>query len=255
MKAMILAAGLGTRLKPWTDLHPKALVPLAGKPMLLHAIERLLPLEPSAIVINIHHHAQQVADYIAGIHNLPCPVILSDESDMLLDTGGALLKASPLLEGDEPVVVTNADIYLDLDLAPMLKAHRRGGSLATLLVSGRKSSRQLGIDSLGYLKAWRNNNTGATIPPNLDGIETNGKDNTLQWVSFNGVHIISPELLHDMTSRRTPSTPFPIIPYYLEACMQGLSISTFMPTAPYQWFDIGTPEKLSQAQEALTNQL
>ena len=123
MKAMIFAAGLGTRLKPFTDSHPKALLPLAGKTLLQWQIEHLHAAGISDIVVNIHHYGQQIIDYVAANNGFGCNIQVSDERDALLETGGGLLKAATLLGEDEPVLVCNVDILSTIDIVQLISAH------------------------------------------------------------------------------------------------------------------------------------
>ena len=142
MKAMIFAAGLGTRLAPLTDTCPKALIPVGDSPMLSRVIVRLRDAGVSEIIVNVHHHAGMIKDYLAA-HDFGLPVQVSDESDRLLDTGGGVLKAAPLLRGDGPVVLYNADIFSDFPLEEMMERHNSSGADITLLADSRDTSRYL----------------------------------------------------------------------------------------------------------------
>lgn len=128
MKAIIFAAGLGTRLKPFTLEHPKALVEVQGKPMLQRVIERLRVAGISEIVVNVHHFARQIIDFITVNDGFGCDISISNETDMLLDTGGGIAKAAPLLDGDEPFIAYNADILSDFNIRDMIDAHRLSGA-------------------------------------------------------------------------------------------------------------------------------
>ena len=143
MKAMIFAAGVGSRLRPLTDHTPKALIPVGGKPMLEHVILKLKAAGFDRLVINIHHLGGQIADFLRANDNFGLQIHLSDESDYLLDTGGGIKKATPWLRGDEPFLVHNVDILSDVDLRALYEAHRRSDPLATLLVSRRDTARYL----------------------------------------------------------------------------------------------------------------
>ena len=136
---MIFAAGLGSRLKPLTDNMPKALVPVAGKPMLEHVILKLKAAGFDQIVINIHHLGQQIIDFLQANNNFGVQIYLSDERDYLLDTGGGIKKATRFLMGDEPFLVHNVDILSNVDLRQFYRHHAEGKALATLLVSQRKT--------------------------------------------------------------------------------------------------------------------
>ena len=134
MKAMIFAAGLGTRLKPFTDFHPKALAEVCGRPMLGVVIERLKMAGISEIIVNVHHFADQIVDYLHRNNDFGVRLHISDETSELLDTGGGILAARRWLDGDEPFVVHNADILTDVDIAGMLSVARSTGAALTLLV-------------------------------------------------------------------------------------------------------------------------
>ena len=157
---MILAAGLGTRLKPLTDNVPKALVPFQGVPMLEMIILKLLDAGVEKIVVNIHHLADQVIDFMESRNYFDTKVILSDERDLLRDTGGGVLKARSLLEDDDPFILYNVDVHTDLDINKLFNFHRENGALATIAVSSRKTSRTLLFDEDGCLAGWQHEITG-----------------------------------------------------------------------------------------------
>ena len=146
MKAMIFAAGLGTRLKPFTDFHPKALAEVCGRPMLGVVIERLKMAGISEIIVNVHHFADQIVDYLHRNNDFGVRLHISDETSELLDTGGGILAARRWLDGDEPFVVHNADILTDVDIAGMLSVARSTGAASTLLVASRVTKRYLLFD-------------------------------------------------------------------------------------------------------------
>lgn len=159
MKAMIFAAGLGTRLKPLTDHMPKALVPVAGRPMLEHVILKLKKAGFTELVINIHHFGEQIIDFLKANQNFGLTIHISDERDKLLDTGGGIKKAATFFTGTEPFLVHNVDILSNADLKEVYDFHRKSQNQATLLVSPRKTSRYLlfdtdnrlpGLDSQGH---------------------------------------------------------------------------------------------------------
>lgn len=248
MKAVVFAAGIGSRLKPFTDHHPKALAPLAGKPVLGHVIDKLMAAGADDIVVNVHHFPSQIISYLS--ENYP-HVGVSDESALLLDTAGGLAKIyrenafrTPLLPS-EPVIIHNADIFTDFSLCGMLEAHKEGR--ATLLVDpARKSSRELLFDEKKMI-GWRNVKTGMVRP---SGIETAG----LQPAAFGGVHIISGNILAAVDEYvGAELTPCSIMDFYIDSCAK-IDIVPFTPVRPYRWFDIGTPEKLSAARKSVENQ-
>ena len=155
MKAMIFAAGLGSRLKPLTDTMPKALVPIAGRPMLEHVILKLKAAGFTEIVINIHHFGEQILDFLKANENFGLIIHISDERDLLLDTGGGVKKARSFFENsDEPFLIHNVDILSDVNLKDLYDYHLQSGAVATLLASQRKTSRYLLFDAGKRLCGW-----------------------------------------------------------------------------------------------------
>ena len=215
MNALILAAGLGTRLRPLTDHMPKALVPVAGKPLLHHTIHTLRRAGATSIVVNVHHFTEQIVHYLST-HDFGLPIHISDESQQLLNTGGAIRHAAALLgcadNGcDEPVLVHNVDILSNADLPALTEAHCQNGAQATLLVSRRNSTRQLLINpTTQRLCGWTHLETGEVRPTNVpQPIEQFAQR------AFGGIHILSPQLIREMQS--WPEA-FSIIDFYLENC-------------------------------------
>ncbi len=235
MKAMLFAAGLGTRLKPLTDTTPKALVRVDGKPLLQHNIERLKAAGIQDIVLNVHHFADQIITFLEEQANFGCQIQISDERDALLDTGGGLKKAAPLLESKETIVIQNADILSNINYRHMLDQHVKRKALATLAVRQRESSRYLLFNTDKQLKGWINTQSGETIPEQLP--QTN-----LKRLAFSGIHLIQPELLQLFPD----SSKFNIIQWYLQLA-QKETITGYEHSADY-WFDIGTLEKRQQAE-------
>lgn len=160
MKAMIFAAGTGSRLKPLTDHTPKALIPIGGKPMLEHVILKLKSSGFDQIVINLHHLGNQIVDFLEANNNFGVRIEISDESDYLLDTGGGIKKATSLLCGNEPFLIHNVDILSNVDLKKLYDTHVQTNPLATLLVSQRNTSRYLLFNKENRLCGWRNHETG-----------------------------------------------------------------------------------------------
>jgi len=234
MKAMIFAAGIGTRLQPISRHTPKALVELGGKPMLQRLVEKLVRAGATRIVINIHHHPEKMRAFIERIHFPGIEILISDESDVLLDTGGGLLKAAGMLKGDEPILLHNVDVLSDIDLGAIVASHNETGALATLAVSRRKTSRYFLWDK-GQLAGWENTATGQII---LCKPEPGQR---LARRAFSGVHIISPRL----PGLITETGVFSINEVYLRLA-HTQKIMAFEHSPEY-WADIGTPEKLEQA--------
>ena len=239
MKAFILAAGLGTRLRPWTLTHPKALVRVGGVPMLQRVIERLRAEGFTDIIINVHHFASQVEEFLAA-RDFGVNISISDERAMLLDTGGALLHARRLICGAPgPVLVHNVDILSDAPLRSLMQGHIATGAAATLLTSPRRSSRQL-IFSGERLCGWHNLSTGVYKPggfrpaPGMAG------------EAFSGIHVISPELIERMPEMGFTGR-FSIIDFYLAAARNKIIRRE---SAPHlQLIDIGKPETLALARQ------
>jgi NDP-sugar pyrophosphorylase family protein len=165
MKALIFAAGLGTRLRPMTDDRPKAMVEIAGKPMLQHVIERVAAAGFDDITINIHHYGQMIIDFVESHDNFGLNLHISDERGLLLDTGGGILKARQWLDGDEPFLVHNTDIITTLDLKAFYDYHVEHDALATILVKERKTQRYFLFDENDRLCGWTNKATCISSRP------------------------------------------------------------------------------------------
>ena len=240
---MIFAAGLGTRLRPLTDNMPKALVPVAGKPMLERVIIRLKVAGFDDITVNIHHFGGQIIDFLEANRNFGVNIHISDERELLLDTGGGIRKARPFLDGDEPFLVHNADILTDIDLAAFYRHHQESNVEATLLVSERNTSRYLLFDNRYNLHGWINKSTGEVKPEGFSYQAGEFKE-----LAFGGIHVISPSLFRLMDTPQWTGK-FSIIPFYLSICRQA-QIQGY-PLQGFQWFDIGKPETLAQAEAYL----
>ncbi len=232
MIGMIFAAGLGTRLRPLTDTTPKALIEVGGEPMLSRVIRRMRAAGIDEIVVNVHHHARMVKEFLAG-----SGVEISDESDMLLDTGGALVKAFPMLAGRGDVLIHNADVWTDLPLESMIEAHSKSGADATLLTRNNPSARALMWNDQGRLAGWANLSTGEVRPPGLD-------TSSLTPLGFGGIHILNEQALNRLVGY-APAQKFSITPFYADCC-GNLDIEAF-PVGEYRWIDIGKPESLAEA--------
>lgn len=237
---MIFAAGLGTRLRPLTDNMPKALVSVAGKPMLEHVILRLKDAGFDDIIINIHHFGEQIMNFLHTHDYFGTNIHISDERGELLDTGGGIRKARHLLESNEPFLVHNSDILTDLDLNSFYRHHLESNADATLLTNHRKTSRYLLMDKDNRLCGWTNLSTGEVLPPELD---YPGEQYQLQ--AFGCVHVLSPSIFHYMEDERWTGK-FSIIPFYVDICpkarIQGYPVDS------ENWFDVGKPETLAKAE-------
>ena len=160
MKAMIFAAGLGTRFKPWTDRHPKALALVNGRSLLQHNIEYLQKYGITDVVVNVHHFADQVIEAVKKNKGWGSHVMISDEREEVLETGGGLLKAKDLLQDGEPFVTLNADFLTDLNISNLIEFHKEKKSLISFGITNRKTSRYFLFDEENRLCGWRNINTG-----------------------------------------------------------------------------------------------
>lgn len=237
MKAMIFAAGLGTRLRPLTDNKPKALVEVAGKTLLQRAIEKVSDAGFREIVVNIHHYGDQIIDFLKKNDNFGLDIHISDERDVLLDTGGGILKARSLLEGSEPFLVYNVDVLCSLDLKKLLNWHREHKALATLVVRKRETARYLLFDKEMQLSGWTNIKTGE--------VKMARKVPETEKFAFSGIHIIEPSVFPLITE----TGKFPIIPMYLRLAAQN-AIYGFEDTSDL-WMDLGKPEQLKVAEEII----
>lgn len=234
MKAMIFAAGLGTRLRPLTDDIPKALVPINGKPALEWLILKLKKAGIHQIIINVHHFAEKVIDFISENHSFGIEVTISDEREMLLDTGGGLKKAAWFFDDGKPFLVHNADVLSNIEFDMMLDFHNQKKALATLFIQKRTTSRYLIFDEERRLSGWKNNKTNELITAKQATGDT-------EDYAFNGIHIIDPKIFKLMNGEGK----FSIIETYL-----GLTKNhPIMGYAPKNtaWMDIGTIENLLQA--------
>ena len=238
MKAMIFAAGLGTRLKPLTDHMPKALVPVAGKPMLEHVICKLKDYGFTEIVINIHHFGQQIIDFLQANQNFGVTIHISDEREKLLDTGGGIKKASTFFRDDEPFLIHNVDILSDTNLKELYEYHLHSQNDATLLASQRKTVRYLLFDKNDQLNGWINKDTLQTKP---EGFQYNPQ--LYREYAFSGIHVASPSLFQYMGKEW--SGKFPIMDFYLKTCQQA-KIGGYL-KEELQLIDIGKPETLEKA--------
>lgn len=232
---MLLAAGLGTRLKPFTSHHPKALATVNGKTLLQHNIDYLLKHGVTDIIVNVHHFAEQVIDALMVYKEFGKHITLSDESDELLETGGGLLKAAWFFDDGDPFILMNVDILTDMDMFSMAKAHIATDALATLAVTNRSTSRYFLFDKENILCGWRNTKTGEEkISRAAD-----------QYFSkaFSGIHIISPHIfpLISFTGK------FSMVDVYLELAKDN-AINAFDHTGS-KFIDVGKPGSIGEAEK------
>lgn len=253
MKAMIFAAGKGTRLRPLTDNMPKALVPVCGKPLLAHVAEKLKAAGYSEIVINVHHFADMIEDYVRSNGSFGIEIKFSDERSMLRETGGGILHARQLIEPGN-FLVHNVDIISDLDVAA-LGASLRPGALASLAVSERKSSRYLLFDEDMRLAGWMNEATGEIKSPWLAGGVPDGNGSVRPFraeeyrrLAFSGIHAVSSDIFPLMDDYAAlHGECFPIIDFYLSVC--GRIPVYGMEQKSLRIADVGKTDTLSEAEK------
>jgi len=242
-QTMIFAAGLGTRLKPLTDTMPKALVPVGGRPLLDINIRRLMAQGYDRFVVNIHHFAQQIVDYVNEQDYAPL-VHFSDESAQLLETGGGLKKAAPLFRDDQPILIHNVDILDNVNYDWFARQHQTDED-AVLLVSRRKTKRYLLFDNAMHLMGWKNIETGEIKSPyeyvRRTGLSQHGEE--LNMFAFSGIHSFSPRLFSLM--ERFPDR-FPIIDFYLSVCHRAPIVG--LVKDDLRLMDVGKLETLDQAE-------
>ena len=242
MKAMIFAAGLGSRPKTPTDTMPKALVPVAGCPMLEHVILKLKASGFTEIVINIHHFGEQIIDFLKTNNDFGLTIHISDERDRLLDTGGGIRKARLFFENSgEPFLVHNVDILSDMNLKELYDFHMQSGSVATLLASRRTTSRYLLFDTERKLRGWINKDTGQVKPEGFHYDESLYRE-----YAFSGIHVFSPAVFRLMEAPRWEGK-FSIMDFYLATCGQT-DYSGYL-AEKLELIDIGKPETLARAEE------
>ncbi len=245
MKAMILAAGLGTRLRPLTDSRPKALVEIAGHTLLEIALTRLRTFGIREVIVNVHHFADMIIEYLKTNHDFGMRIEVSREED-LLDTGGGLKKAAPFFLQDssragQAFILHNVDVVSTIDFHQMLQFHRERQALATLAVQGRKTSRYLLFDDQLQLcgRRYRHDQESGPVQPQQ-----------LQALAFSGIHVISPRLLGMMIEEGA----FSIINSYLRLAAQGEKILAFR-ADEYYWRDLGRLSSVMQATEGLKDKV
>jgi NDP-sugar pyrophosphorylase family protein len=235
MQAIIFSAGLGTRLKPITDTLPKALVPVAGKPLLQWNIEKLISAGCTKIVVNVHHFPEMIRNFLTENSNFGIEIHISDETDAILDTGGGLLKAAPYFINNEPVVAHNVDVMSNLDIKELLRVHKKNNAMATLVVRDRQTQRYLLFDDDMLLAGWKNMATGEIRQARKFSVEK------LKPLAFSGIQILSPEIFPLITQ----TGKFTIIETYLGLAKSN-RIAGFEDRSEL-WMDLGKIEQLNEA--------
>ena len=234
MKAMVFAAGLGTRLRPLTDKTPKALVTVNGKTVLERVLSSLHDSGFNDILINVHHHARQVKKFIEEKQFPGIKITLSDESDLLLDTGGGLKKAAWFFDDQKPFLLHNVDVLSTIDLEAAYRSHLERRPLATLIVHRRQTDRLLLFDDQMNMSGWKNARTGTVKNP--------GGKSVLHEFAFSGIHVIDPSIFPLIKHQGV----FSIIDVYLELLVtqkiHGFEVSG------HRWMDIGSMEDLQAAE-------
>ncbi|NLA64297.1 MAG: nucleotidyltransferase family protein [Bacteroidales bacterium] len=242
MKAMILAAGLGTRLKPFTNNTPKALVPILGKPVIEHVILKLKNQGFDEIIINIHHFADQIIDFIKSKNYFDIRIEFSDEREKLLNTGGAIKKASWFFDEDESVLIHNADIISDVNLSAVYNHHIQSKAMAKLVVDERQTSRYLFFGHDNNLGGLINEQEGETISSSDYSSVNHNK------LAFFGIHVLSGKAISLMKSF---PDKFSIINFYLSICDNN-SVSSYIAN-DNRMVDVGKLTSLNEAEEFLKN--
>jgi NDP-sugar pyrophosphorylase family protein len=238
MKAMIFAAGLGKRLGKLTENIPKALVEINGRSILQVAIEKAVSHGFDDIIVNVHHFADKVEEEISGLRKMGFNIAISDERNLLLETGGGLFKARWFFD-EKPFLLYNTDIITDLDLSVLYSYHIENSGIATLAVRNRPGNRLLLVDDSGLLKGWRNKSAGEEILVSQDSGD-------LHETGFSGIHVVNPEIFQYMEDG-----VYSLTPLYLKLA-QKHRILTYNHDAGY-WADIGTPENLEKIRKTFNH--
>lgn len=238
MRAFLLSAGLGTRLKPLTDTTPKALVQINGVTLLEHIIKRLISFGFDSIVINVHHFGDQVINFLKEKNNFGVEIKISDERDQLLDTGGGLKKVSAFFDDNKPFLIHNVDILSGLDLSELYHYHIRSNSIATLAVQKRKSSRYFLFDEDKNLCGWKNEKT-------LETKIVRQQIGSLTQFAFSGIQIIDPKIFNFMPEKNI----FSLVDLYLSIASKE-QISYFDHTGSL-FIDLGKKENLLEAEKII----
>ena len=258
---MIFAAGLGTRLKPLTDTMPKALVPLAGKPLLQWQVEKLRDAGIRDIIVNVHHFPDQIIETIRANEGWGCNIMISDERDELLDTGGGLkkIKNEKLKIKNEPILACNVDILSNIDIRALVDSYyscssssSNSSSTSLLVVSERETQRYLCFDEEGCLCGWTNVKTGEVKPTGLSA-----KLGGCKRLAFSGMQILGPEVLRLL--EQMPQKKFSLIDFYISLCQKNQTPYTVHPTLlkayvpeGYKMMDVGKIEHINDAEHFAT---
>ena len=246
--AMILAAGLGTRLKEFTHDKPKALVELNGKPLLQHCIENLINNGFNHIVINVHHFGEQIIDFVSQ-HHYDAVIQISDERDLLMDTGGGIVKASPLFKDSKAVMVHNVDIISNVNLREMSQQFLDSKDDAWLLTQDRETNRKLLFDDENLLVGWMNKveERFKWVDESKSALRrAQGPLPFYKEMAFSGLHFFRSDLFAEFEVKRSS-----VIDLYLNLAKTNRIISK--PIQPDYWFDLGKPEQLQAAENYLND--
>ncbi len=235
MKAMLLCAGYGTRLKPWTDNHPKALAVVNNKSLLQWNIEYLASFGIKDVIINLHHFSQQIRDVVKIYNGWGSTITFSDETDAILETGGGLKRAAFFFNTEDPFVLMNVDILTDMDIRKMTDQHTQAKPLATIATTSRETSRYFLFDDKGILCGWRNTKTGEE--------KINRVSNVYNQKAFSGIHIISPHIFSLMKQEGK----FSMVDVYLNLAKTHI-IKSF-DHSDTKFIDVGKPESIIAAEQ------
>ncbi len=242
MKAMLLAAGFGTRLKPFTNNHPKALAEVNGKTLLQYNIEYLQHFNIYDVVVNVHHFGEQIIQAIEKNAGWGSNMVISDESDAILETGGGLKRAARYLENEGSFVLMNTDVLTDLPLNEMILFHQENKPLATLATTNRQTSRYFLFNDENVLRGWKNVETGEKKIPHSPLSEN--KEGKLIPKAFSGIHIIGNKIFDLM---KHTETKFSMVDVYLSLCSEHKILS--FDHSSSKFIDVGNPQSLNAAQE------
>ena len=244
MIAIIFAAGIGSRLKPFTDFHPKALAPIGETTALGIVVEKLIRAGADGIVVNVHHFAEQIVEYLDHT-SFMARITVSDETDLLLNTGGGLRKVLPLL-GNEPVLIHNADIFTTFNIKELIYNQVRSGADATLLTQHRDSTRRLVFCDNDRMCGWTD----------LKSREVKHRDmrltGSMKLESFDGIHIVNQSMYPALSEYKKAGEPFSIMDFYIDMSPRYDIRSMSLPEQ-YRWYDVGKPETLEQARHFFSN--